>query len=84
MFVSTACYFALVTKVNVRENFLRAARFEGPVWIPCEVGIYPVIYRKHREEMDDILSRHRHLFLASKWNADEVPRQDEDWTISLI
>jgi len=72
-------YCSLVTVMNTRENFLRAARFEGPEWIPCEVCIYPDIYKKNPEKLDDIVSRYRHLFGMNKWDIDEIPWRNEDW-----
>jgi uroporphyrinogen decarboxylase len=45
-----------------RENFLAAARFLGPEWIPCCVGIMPATWARYREDLEGLLLRHPKLF----------------------
>jgi len=44
------------------RNYLRAAHFLGPDWIPCSVSILPATWRKHREHLEQILLDHPRLF----------------------
>lgn len=44
------------------ENFLAAARFQGPEWIPCSVGIMPATWARYREDLEALLLRHWMLF----------------------
>jgi len=44
------------------ENYLRAANFEHPDWIPCRVGIMPATWRKYREKLEEVILRHPKLF----------------------
>ncbi|MBN1916449.1 MAG: hypothetical protein JW889_00955 [Verrucomicrobia bacterium] len=41
-----------------RENTLRNYDFEGPEWIPTNVGISPATWHKYREELERIIVRH--------------------------
>ena len=44
------------------RNYLRAALFQGPEWIPCSVGILPATWRRHRGGLEDVLADHPRLF----------------------
>lgn len=44
------------------ENFLRAAEFRYPKWIPARVGIMPATWRRHREELEKIVLEHPKVF----------------------
>ncbi|MCK4376121.1 MAG: hypothetical protein KAX19_12355 [Candidatus Brocadiae bacterium] len=50
------------TKNERSRNYLRAAYFRSPEWIPCAVGIMPATWKRHREELEDVLLRHPGLF----------------------
>lgn len=43
-------------------NFLKAAHFDRPEWIPCGVGIMPATWMKYREQLEDIVLRHPRIF----------------------
>jgi uroporphyrinogen decarboxylase len=45
-----------------RENFLRAARFQSPEWIPAQVFISPTSWSHLREEAEAVCLRHPTLF----------------------
>lgn len=44
------------------ENFLRAAEFRYPEWIPCVVSIMPATWIKYKEEVEKIVLEHPKLF----------------------
>ncbi|MBS7610450.1 hypothetical protein KEJ19_07860, partial [Candidatus Bathyarchaeota archaeon] len=48
--------------MNPRENFLRAAEFQGPEWIPCSVSISPPIWHIYREKLEEVILRHPSIF----------------------
>lgn len=45
-----------------RENYLKTVTFQGPEWIPCNVGISGASWDQFRGEMEDVLVRHPTLF----------------------
>lgn len=45
-----------------RENFLAAASFEGPDWIPCSVWMMPATWARYRGDLEDLVLRHPMLF----------------------
>jgi len=58
------------------ENYLRAAHFGNPEWIPCRVSIMPGTWKKYREEVEEIVLRHPKIFPGYKKgerNFDEMP-----------
>ena len=44
------------------ENFLRAAQFRYPQWIPCVVSVMPATWMKYKEEVEKIVLEHPKLF----------------------
>ena len=44
------------------ENYLRAAEFRCPEWIPCVVGIMPATWIKDKEDVEKIVLEHPKLF----------------------
>jgi len=48
--------------MNPHENFLRAAEFRGPEWIPCSVSISPPLWHRFREKIEDLVVRHQAIF----------------------
>ena len=51
-----------MTKTRNVENYLKAAHFEHPEWIPCTVGIMPATWMKYREALEEIILRHPTVF----------------------
>jgi hypothetical protein len=45
-----------------RENFLRTVEFGTPRWIPCRVNLLRQTWKRHRENLEDIVLRHPVLF----------------------
>jgi len=45
-----------------RENFLRTVEFRNPEWIPVSVNLPNAVWKKYREELEDIVLRHPILF----------------------
>ncbi|MEM3018780.1 MAG: uroporphyrinogen decarboxylase family protein [Candidatus Bathyarchaeia archaeon] len=48
--------------MNPKENFLRAAEFRGPEWIPCSVSLSPPIWHIYREKLEEVILRHPSIF----------------------
>jgi uroporphyrinogen decarboxylase len=44
------------------RNYLRAAHFEGPEWIPCTVSVMPGTWRRYREALEEVLEACPRLF----------------------
>jgi hypothetical protein len=47
---------------EIRENYLKALEFRYPEWIPCSVAFSPATWKKYREKLEDIISRHPLIF----------------------
>lgn len=45
-----------------RENYMRAATFGSPEWIPCSMGFSPFTTRQHRNDLDALMRRHPRIF----------------------
>jgi len=45
-----------------KENYIKAATFNRPDWVPCGVGMLPATWKKYREELEDIVLRYPRLF----------------------
>ncbi len=45
-----------------RENYLRAARFRRPEWIPCRVILSSALRAAGRAELEQVMARHRWLW----------------------
>ena len=54
------------SKTKRVQNYLKAAHFQHPEWIPCRVGIMPATWRKYREEVEEIVLRHAKIFPGFK------------------
>jgi hypothetical protein len=50
------------TKSERTRNYLKAALFDGPDWIPCNVGIMPATWHRHRRALEDVLAEFPKLF----------------------
>ncbi len=48
--------------MGLHEDRIRSLRFERPEQIPVSVSILPAAWMKHREAMDEVVSRHPFLF----------------------
>lgn len=46
----------------VKKNFLRAARFQTPEWIPCLVQPWPSTWNKYGKKLDKRVQRYPYLF----------------------
>jgi len=44
------------------QNYVKAATFNCPDWMPCSVGLMPATWKKYREELEEIVLRHHRLF----------------------
>lgn len=52
--------------ISDRENWLRVVEFRNPEWIPVSMGFAPIVWRKQRERLEEILLRHPILFPGFK------------------
>lgn len=48
--------------LTARENYLRAARFQGPQWVPCGVFISAASWLELREQAEEVALRHPRIF----------------------
>jgi uroporphyrinogen decarboxylase len=48
--------------MDSRENWLRAVEFHHPQWIPCEISLFPLVWKTHREELEELVLAHPRLF----------------------
>ena len=48
--------------ISERENYIRAATFESPEWIPCIASISPLTWRIYREALEEVVLQHPRLF----------------------
>lgn len=49
---------------EIKQNFLKAVEFRYPEWIPCSVNFQPVVWKKYRAKLEDIVVNHPFLFGA--------------------
>jgi uroporphyrinogen decarboxylase len=45
-----------------RENYIRAATFGSPEWIPCSMGFSPLTLRQHKTDLDSLMRAHPRIF----------------------
>ena len=50
------------SKLSYRENFLKAASFDYPEYIPCRVSISWPVWNTHRDELKEIVRKYPLLF----------------------
>lgn len=43
-------------------NYLKAANFDTPEWVPCTVGFLPATWIHYREALEDLCLRHPRIF----------------------
>jgi hypothetical protein len=48
--------------MSMKDDRMKAMRFEGPEFIPVGVGILPRAWKLHREALDEVCARHPLLF----------------------
>jgi uroporphyrinogen decarboxylase len=48
--------------MNDRENYIRAATFGSPEWIPCSMTFSPFSLSKHKGELDGLMRSHPRIF----------------------
>ena len=47
---------------SYRDNYLKAAQFRNPDWIPCSLGFFEVVWAKYREKLTELVMRHPFVF----------------------
>ena len=52
--------------ISDRENWLRTVEFRRPEWIPAWVGLSQLIWKTHRERLEEVVLRHPILFPGFK------------------
>jgi len=45
-----------------KDNFLRAARFQHPDWIPCKLGLLPASWQQYGKDLEELVLRYNRLF----------------------
>ena len=45
-----------------RENYIRAATFGSPEWIPCSMAFAPLVLKENRGDLDRIMRAHPRIF----------------------
>ncbi|MGA2973729.1 MAG: uroporphyrinogen decarboxylase family protein [Spirochaetia bacterium] len=48
--------------MNHRENYIRAATFHSPQWIPCSMAFSPLTLTNHRGELSRLMRDHPRIF----------------------
>jgi len=48
--------------LSERDNWLRAASFQRPEWIPCTVSLSPGTWKAYREDLERIVLAHPRIF----------------------
>jgi len=56
------------------QNYLKAATFRNPEWIPCALGILPAAWKQYGEKLEKILLNHPKLFPDYKKQTGEFGR----------
>lgn len=60
--------------ITARENWLRTVEFRYPEWIPCYVGLAPILFKLYRQDLERLISEHPRIFPGY------IPGQrDYDW-----
>ena len=60
------------------DNFLRAAEFRNPKWIPATVSIMPATWKKYREEVERIVLDHPKIFPDYKKGSKDFDKIDAE------
>jgi uroporphyrinogen decarboxylase len=58
-----------------RENWIRAATFRWPAWIPCSMGFSPMNIRQYRQDLGTLMHEHPRIF--PEYNPDTFDYCDE-------
>lgn len=56
-------------------NYLKVIQFDHPEWVPCDVGILPAAWMRHREALEEIVLSHPRIFpdaLKGERDFDEI------------
>ncbi|MCE5258504.1 MAG: hypothetical protein LLG44_05510 [Chloroflexi bacterium] len=48
--------------ISSRENWLRTVEFRYPEWIPCYVGLAPILFKLYRQDLERLILEHPLLF----------------------
>lgn len=62
--------------ITPRENWLRTVEFCYPEWIPCYVGLAPILYKLYRASLEQLIVDHPRLFpgyVAGQRDFDSMP-----------
>jgi uroporphyrinogen decarboxylase len=62
--------------ITSRENWLRTVEFRYPEWIPCYVGLAPILFKIYRESLERLIVEHPRFFpgyVAGQRDFDEMP-----------
>ena len=49
-------------RTAVADNYLKAALFKRPDWVPCTAALMPATWMKYRDELEAIALRHPRIF----------------------
>jgi hypothetical protein len=49
-------------RMDARENYIRAAAFQFPEWVPCSMSFSPFTLRRHPEELARVMLSHPRIF----------------------
>jgi len=52
--------------MNYRENYLRCVRFQGPEYIPINIGLNGTMWNIYREELEKVVLKHPTVFRGFK------------------
>ena len=45
-----------------RDNFLKAVKFEYPQWVPNMIKFAPAVWKKYRQDLEELVLRHPQIF----------------------
>ncbi|MHB9033784.1 MAG: uroporphyrinogen decarboxylase family protein [Anaerolineae bacterium] len=60
--------------ISERENWLRTVEFRNPEWIPCYVGLAPILFKLYRQDLEQLIAAHPRIFPDYK-----QAQRDYDW-----
>jgi len=57
-------------------NYLKAARFDSPEWIPCQANFLPAVWITHREDIEELVLAHPRLFPGYERGSTDFDQKD--------
>jgi len=60
--------------ITARENWLRTVEYRYPEWIPCYVGLAPILFKLYRQDLERVICEHPRIFPGYQAN-----QRDYDW-----